>query len=58
MNVHTMVDEILRISNAMVGESSFPNFDRTFQILFHGMRVSALDELKCSFERDRLRRQQ
>jgi len=46
MNVHPMMHEVLRVSDAMVGESSFPDFDRVSQSFFHCVRVAAFDELQ------------
>jgi hypothetical protein len=58
MNVRPMMYEVLGISDAMVGESSFPNLNRVSQSFFHGVRVAAFDELKRTLERDSRWRQQ
>ena len=58
MNIHSMMYKVLRIPDAMVRESSFPNLNRVSQMLLHGMRVSAFDELQRTFERDLRRSQQ
>jgi len=47
-----MMYEVLRISDAMVGESSFPNLNRVSQSFFHGVREAAFDELQRTLERD------
>ncbi len=44
--------EVFRITDAMVRESSFPNFYRASQPFLHGMRVPAFDKLQRTFERD------
>jgi len=58
MNVHPMMYEVLRISDAMVRKPSFPNLNRVSQSLFHGMRVPAFDELHRTFKRDARRSEQ
>jgi hypothetical protein len=58
MNVHPMMHEVFGVPYAMVGEPSFPNLHRVSQMLLDGMRVSAFDELKRTFERDLRRSQQ
>ena len=58
MNIHTMIYEVLSISDAMVCEPPFPNLHRVSQSFSHGVRVSAFDELQRTFERDLRRSQQ
>jgi|SRR5580704_16941341 hypothetical protein len=43
--------KILVVTNAMIGESSLPNFLAS-KFKAEGVRVSALDQLNCSFQRD------
>jgi len=43
--------KILRVSDAMVGESSFPNLHRASELVFYRVRVAAFDELHRAFER-------
>jgi hypothetical protein len=52
MNVHAMMDEVLRIPDAMVGESALPNLDQVSQFFFHGVGVAAFDELQRTLEWD------
>ncbi len=52
MNVDPMMFKVLGIPNAMIGKSTFPDFQRIPELLFNGMRVSALDELHRTFQRD------
>jgi hypothetical protein len=57
MNVIAMTTKVLRVANAMIRESSLPNF---FPSELHPkrVRVSALDELDCAFQRYIVRRSQ
>ena len=52
MNVVFVMNEVFRIANSVVGESSLPDFFRTANHGSEGMRVSALDELDGVFESD------
>jgi hypothetical protein len=58
MDVYTMMYEVLCVSDAMVGKSPFPDFHWASQLVFHGVRVAAFDELHRSFQRYPYRSQQ
>jgi hypothetical protein len=46
-----VIHEILIIANSVIGKSSLPDFSFAAEDRTEGVRVSALDELDCMFER-------
>jgi hypothetical protein len=56
MNVISMMNEILRIANPMIGKSALPDFLCATDDCSEFMRVGALDQLDCAFDRYVVRR--
>lgn len=50
MNVIPMMQEILLISDTVIGESALPNFSPSTENGSQGVRVSALDKLGRTFK--------
>jgi len=51
MDVDAVSSEVIGVANAMVRETSLPNF-ATADLLAHRVRISALDELQGAFDGD------
>ena len=52
MNVVLMMQEILLIANAVIGESALPDFAFASENVAQRVRVAAFDELDGVFDRD------
>jgi hypothetical protein len=52
MNVVPVMKEILNIANAVISETSLPDFPGSANHSSEGVRISAFDQLDRMFERD------